>query len=1135
MQYTFGQMNDTDEFMQAHHIHHFPQNPTQQMETYILPAQQLQNNELDLHIATPGPCTPMRYQHKPNTFHNGVCKPQHQRRDLSRQESPSVSSIQAFEDVYRSKNTENVTHKNVFCNENPNNSIQKQHKEINSQNHQRNPYSYQNVKKDETSDFGYKLNHSDMNHLVGTSNPKLVDDLAFLNSFNYGTLDNKVSYDYTNTKEKNMLDTATANMGMNPPTADFHLYQVHSFERAPTNEDVYYVNPFSIEQQNEPTPRSVPEARDSISQVNNEQVDYGIMHHLNAIYDPEQYRGRNYDLRIAETLIDRCPPLQIYEQKAAASTKLFESGNTEADIESLKTFVGNNGIDTDIKYIISRLNTTQLQKFSETKYFSALGSLNPAELTLQKVMNGVGCRDLQADKEELFEAWNSAKSSHTTYYCSCKRFIWQKPTPETCPFDEKHFNSSEHQNLTHCATKIPSPIIHTKVPFSIELFNNHILSILLNKKLRTYLKKTIRPSKTMKEKCSYMSLLQDGKIYRDTIEAHLNKIDFAFTLTMITPKIKGSGPNSRELSAVYFVFNELPIYLRYKPEFMFLACACDANDDEEWNKKLLTPLFAYLNYLKENTIRVSLNRHEYHVKIAMSMALTNGLSENSCLLDIAPLSPAYPCLYCTAPYCILSDKSGTEYRSVYSSKRYPEYNVNNYISDDKALVSLNAKTREWPLRKNFFLDPLKYFNYNRCLLVDAEKWILEGLFQSIAGLIKHLFRFGSSDILYDLFKQNLVQTHQSLVQNNVLENPNALLQLIDPESEKISFDSISDLKILQALFPHLFCIYFSDMFETPKKLRYALPTKLKILSLLIELNAYIGALFSSEIVRDKIPHLREGLRDLLREIEHLSRFDLFKNLNSILSLPLHYMFHLYEKWEDVGDYTAISTCYMGQAIKNFQELSNNNCVDQIILQDRIKCLNIYNCMKIYKHTVPEYPAYQFIDSKEIAIRDLHARSKIKHEEFAKRFLFDALDSITFDQCTTVDEIQSFELNSVIIKPEAKSTTSNLVRIKGTKRSAGWRLVHIYGMKRVKYIDSFTRERMEKVFIEYKETRSIKKYQKTSESRPTFLLEEILMLKSSGKDLRCVWLDDIHMVALKVITDSHLVYDPNTLIKRVFDT
>lgn len=1134
MQYTFSQMNSTEEFGHSQHMHHYPQVPSQQMGNNKLPPQHFQNDQLALNSTTPSPRTPMHYQPKPNTLQNRVSKPQHQRHYVSTEVSPSISSVQTFEDANLSNNTETFTPENVFYSENANNFVERQHKENSPPIQKRNPYSYQKIKADETTDFGYKLNYYNISHPIEPPNPRLIDDFAFLNNFNYDIPENKVTYDYTSTREKHTPEPAAPNMGIYTPNLNIQPSRLPSVESAPANEDVNYINPFSIEQQNETSLMNASERQSSISPINNEYVDYATVHKLNTVYDPDQYRGKTYDLNIEETLIDCFPRQQIHEQKDAVPAKLFESDNTEGSIDNLMNLVGKNAIDTDINYIISRLNTTQLQKFSGTKYFLPSGSLNPAETTLQKIMNGADEKDLHAQKEDLFQAWNAAKSSYTINYCSCKRFIWLKPLPETCPFDQNNFGNSQQRNTTHRVTNTPISISHTRLSFNVELFNNHILSILLNKKLRTYLKKTIRPSKMMKDRCSSMSLLQDGKIYRDTIEADLNKIDFAFTLTMITPKIKGSGPNSKDLSAVYFVFNELPIFLRYQPEFMFLACACDVNDSKEWNKRLMTPLFAYLNYLKENTIRVSLNRHEYYVKIAMSMAMTNGLNDDSNLLDISCSSPTYPCVYCAAPYRTLSDETGFEYQTLYGSKRYPEHNPNGCISDDKRLVSLDTNTKKRPLRKDFFLEPLKYFNCNRCLLVDAEKWILEGLFQSIADLTKHLFKSDSSDILYDVFKQNLLQTHHSLVQNKVLDNPNALLQLIDPQSEKVSFTSISDLKVLQALFPHLFYIYFSGMFETPKRLRKILPTKLKILSLLIELNAYIGSLFSSEIARDKIPHLREGLRDLLEEIEHLSRFDTFKELNLILSLPLHYMSHLYEKWEDVGDYTAISSCHMGQAIKNFQDMSNNNCVDHSALQDRIKCLNIYNCMKIYKYKVPDYPAYQFINCEEVDLRDLPARSKIKYDEFSKRFLFDAVDSITFDQCTTVEEVQGFELNSVIIKPEAKSTMSNLVRIKGTKRSAGWRLVHIYGMKRVYYTDPFTRERVEKVFVEYKETRSSKKYQKTSETRPAFLLEEILMLKSSGKDLRCVWLDDIYMVALKVITDSHLVYDPKTLLKRVFD-
>lgn len=658
-QYTFGQLNEIDDTAYTPQLHQHtaelnqPQNffatPVQNHCTpelnqshnfHAIPAHRYQTDqfappvnisrsELSRHFNHQ-----TNYHHIPSPFHDKVTKPQHNRYSPS----SSTPSFHTFEEAKFSESFDDLSTPGTFHNRDQENLAENQFYETQSLNcfkqvKQRNPYSYQN------SGTGNNAHFECMFQLpFGLPEEKPFTEVPLLNSPHCGMADNKAnSLNHVYMSQTDTLDSVTSDIDLATSALDFSSSQIGNLATVESNQNLNCNIPFPSEKKSMPNLLLAPDIRNNFNSTTSHQQ-------TTSLYDPEQFRGRSYDFKTIETPNETYPSGKLHTKQNQAAF-LFQGKQVDESLESLKFFIGHDSSESDIKYVISRLNSTQLQKFSETKYFPIIGESSSMEQTLHKVMPKATGNTMHTVKEDLFESWDVTKSSLTIYFCNCKKFIWKGPTPTRCPFDVeqcKHPKNLEEVNTgldppkIQDVTTIPMSRIHIKIPFNIELFNNHILSILLSKKLRTYLKKTIRPSKMLKEKCRYMRLLQDGKIYKDAIEEDIDKIDFAFTLTMCTPKISGAGPESKSMNAVYFIFNELPLYLRYRPEFMFLACALDANDKKEWDEELLTPLFAYLNFLKDNIIRVSLNRHEYHVKIVMTMALANDQTENGALLNVIP-------------------------------------------------------------------------------------------------------------------------------------------------------------------------------------------------------------------------------------------------------------------------------------------------------------------------------------------------------------------------------------------------------------------------------------------------------------------------------------------------------------------
>jgi hypothetical protein len=849
----------------------------------------------------------------------------------------------------------------------------------------------------------------------------------------------------------------------------------------------------------------------------------------NFMYTPEMFHTTNYEFNIIKNL-------DVLPLEANDALIIYDNNYINDHISKTKIDLDLANKSFDIRNITSKLNSSQLQKFADIKYNAFIKTINTFNLSEVEALYGMNTRNLIKYKNNLFKDWNTTKSSIKLSYCECKNYITLRENNLPCPFENKPLIIDGSNNNNNFQVQFK----HKPISFSIELFNNYVLSILLNKKLRTYLKKTIRPPKNINEEAKYLNLVHDGNIYRDAIKNDIGKIDFAFTFTLVTPSKANIGiKGNSNLGCVYFILNELPDHLKYRFEFMFLACVCDINDKQEWNQHLLTPLLAYLNYLNDNIVRVSLNRHEYYVKIVMIMALGNYQCDNTGLLDMSTSSFKYQCAYCTVPRCIVKNEAGFENKPIYNSKRYPKIEIWDYLNLKKNSLLPNDNISDyWSLRKPYILESIPYFNINRCLIFDIQLCILKGVFKNgVIKLINNHFRMNASEYAFEVFNSSLSNIQTNIEEHNIFKDQNVLFQLTEPtnQEEQNKFGtSISDLKILQSIFPYLFHIYYDDMFENDTLLKHQMPSKFKVLALLLELNGYINALFCSEVERKKVPDLRNGFFDLIAEIEHLSKFTMFNNLNILLMLPLHYMSHLFDKWEDIGDLNVSSVLEMDDTINAFTELMKHRSTDLSDISETIKCMNLQNCMKIYNFKVSEYPLFKFLKSNAIDKTQISIKAMTKFKEFNKKFLFDIVSEETFNQNSSINNIEMFELNSIIIKPEDQSTALNLVRIKNTKRSLGWKYVHIYGVKEIIYTDSFTKETSRGVFIEYKETKTKKRFQKTSDKRPAFSLGEFLTLKSSNKEVRCAWLDDIQMVALRVLNESHWIYDPLMLFERAFD-
>ena len=146
---------------------------------------------------------------------------------------------------------------------------------------------------------------------------------------------------------------------------------------------------------------------------------------------------------------------------------------------------------------------------------------------------------------------------------------------------------------------------------SLPLLNNYILAILLNKQLRRYLRKNLKPKKGTNIHDGYPVAIQNSNVYRNLLHELADfKIDFVFTFTLIVKEYNG-------ISLLYFALNELPDSLKYKPEFLILGGIYNSLNPTMDNKQFLSHLSTYVDMLRKKIVSMIINKHEYSIKVRL--------------------------------------------------------------------------------------------------------------------------------------------------------------------------------------------------------------------------------------------------------------------------------------------------------------------------------------------------------------------------------------------------------------------------------------------------------------------------------------------------------------------------------------
>lgn len=829
------------------------------------------------------------------------------------------------------------------------------------------------------------------------------------------------------------------------------------------------------------------------------------------VYFEEKYYSKPFDLKI---ISDNNDPFANKSHLVVADplSKFFNSGSY-LESEEIKYDNDPQTLDFNMPIIISKLNSTQLQKFILTRK-------QEFEILFNNKFNAFKLGSFQQAKTEILREWKSTKSSIEISYCDCKKYIWFSRKKTECPI-------CKPMNLAKLSS------LDNKTTFAVELLNNFVLSILLNKKLRVFLKKNIRPPKNINEPSKYLNMSHDGNLYREAVRPIASQIDFAMTFSMVV--ITNTCADTINFGGIYFVLNELPENLKYNPKFLFCAAVFNLDNSHSWNTELLRPLFAYLEYLQTNTIKVSLNRHEYHVKMFATAAIGDDSHGRNNCIDIFTASNTYPCRFCAAPRQTLQNSSGNKIQSIHSTGNF--VSINDDIQNDlknRGILIQKKESDHWALRNSCILDNITYFQDNKNLIFDTKHLFVHGLFkEGFIKMINKYYKHIISDADDVAFQNNVTELDKRAASHNIFSDPLFCSNMFDNSNSSVPSDySTDDMQKLQFMFTQLFFNFLKNRSEGTQLSKKPIPIRYKYMSLMLELNTYILALWCSDVERNKIERLKEGLNDLLAELERLSRYDEFIYLNMLLMLPLHYLKHAYEKWEDFGNMKTVSIDRMITSINDLNDEIGSDELYKSQVPEKLKLFNINNCVQIYNYPVPDYPNCKFLNLQQTEFSQMSLKSQGKFNEFNRRYLFEAVTNADLQNVCVIEKIDSFVTNDVTIYPEPRVTNNNLARIKGIKRNIGWRFVHIYSMFKVSYTYPVTNETVSAVFIEYKETKTRKLYFKSSSNRPAISLGEFLT-QSTCRELRCVWLEDIQLVGLVSFEGNQYVYDPLMTLDRAF--
>lgn len=823
------------------------------------------------------------------------------------------------------------------------------------------------------------------------------------------------------------------------------------------------------------------------------------------MFNEKQFKTQSDDLKIINIPNDHPSPL--------SGASPFDAANHATTVDTK----ANNNDDSNFgnqsllaTLFISKFNSTRFLKFAEIHFSSFLQTIEKLNISADQFPS----YDIDSDKcfrksrEKLLLQWNDTQSSLSLNFCTCMKFVSYDSKPSACPF------------------KCEEPILnHKNVTFSIELFNNFIISILNNKSLRSYLKNTIRPQKDSRSNTYYLQGVHDGSIYSDEKDADL---DFIFTFTIVSPNLKMKNPNSDNYAPLCLVLNELPPELKYRPEFVFLICFNDLNQPEPIVNKLLEPMFLYFEHLRNNPLRISLNRHEYRFKILLLFGLSNADNNKRNLLNASNVTLDYPCSLCPIPSVTVENQSCVTYSLVYNSRKIERIDKNNYKETVvEPMIRFSERKRE-KLYKTKVLDSL---SFSKHVFVDPLNATLLCVFKN--GILRFCIDYLKSKRLSSI-EQSIKTAHEL---ENLFKNPKIVSQLTN-SIFSVPTDSIDidDLKVLQRILPFFFRFELSEMFDASSRLKENITYRLKSLSVLLELNSYISVLFCSEITKSSLQLIKRGFSSLIEEIENLSKSNKFEHLNKLLNVSLHYMIHLYNDWEKFGTPNVASLLEMDKAIDKYGELVGTNAkpLKEKELCDRVKLLNIQNCMKVFNYRVPKYSTFEFMEIVPIPGNQLSQRWRVKVNEFCNRFLSKKEGYFEDGNYISFENIGLFRKDHIENRPSLQPTRFNLARIRNFRRSVGWRYIYINSMNQITHMNHETNEKVSAVFIEYRMTNTEKWYCQTTRDRPKFQVSESLSMDAPSREMKSVWLDDIRLVNLRVVGETHWIYDPQLTLDSVFN-
>lgn len=191
-------------------------------------------------------------------------------------------------------------------------------------------------------------------------------------------------------------------------------------------------------------------------------------------------------------------------------------------------------------------------------------------------------------------------------------------------------------------------------------------------------------------------------------------------------------------------------------------------------------------------------------------------------------------------------------------------------------------------------------------------------------------------------------------------------------------------------------------------------------------------------------------------------------------------------------------------------------------------------MKVFNYRVSKYSTFEFMEIVPIPGNQLSQRGRVKVNEFCNRFLSKKEGYFEDGNYISFENIGLFRKDHIENRPSLQPTRFNLARIRNFRRSVGWRYIYINSMNQITHMNHETNEKVSAVFIEYSLTNTEKWYCQTTRDRPKFQVSESLSMDPPSREMKSVWLDDIRLVNLRVVGETHWIYDPQLTLDSVFN-